>query len=367
MFNFQFQGRGPCQNCPRFHYGYCRDAPRQCWRCNDYNHVERYCPRRRTRWPRDLALPGTRHWCSYHGLDSDPTLRSRVLNALKTSPSCNIYIDGYCIYKGCVEHHFRHEQVRGRPLAERMTRRRSRSPDREQIKRGRSRSPLRRRSPLPIERRLRQASPIRQNRGRSESLPQQQRQSPPRTPLRPRGRSPVFNVSGIAFSQANEARTGMEIFRPSFLQHQSLFASPKQVSEKQQMQQSIKSVVFSNIIKIPSFLVSGDPLCAISGDDLLQETEKDGLNYTQQQQPVLNENGNAQETVELYIEDPHFILGVRKDALEKEILEAYQQSMWEIERQRIADTDYKEPPGPDNVWDQSVAQLRAAKKMLIGY
>lgn len=41
--------------------------------------------------------------------------------------------------------------------------------------------------------------------------------------------------------------------------------------------------------------------------------------------------------------------------------------MWEVELERVADTEYTEAPGPDNVWDQSVAILRAAKKKLVGY
>ncbi|KAF7877269.1 hypothetical protein EAF04_000952 [Stromatinia cepivora] len=373
MVNFQFQIPAPCQNCRRFHYGYCRDAPRQCWRCNDYNHIERYCPRRRTRWPRHQALPGTRQWCDYHGLDSNPALRARVLNALKASQSCNIYIDDDCIYKGCVEHHFRREEVRaGRPLAERMTRRRSRSPGREQIKRGRSRSLIRQRSPSPMERRSRnqrQSSPVRQVRGRSRSPLRQQRQSPPRTPVRPRGRSPVFDTIGVAYTQTNAAGTGMNIFQPSFLQNQGFPVSQKQAPETQHMQQRIRSVALSNTTNLNPFLAPLVPLGTVSANAPRQEIAKDVSIHTvvALQQPVMSESSKIQEIDEIYVEDPHFVLGVREEALEKEILEAYQQRMWEVELERVADTDYKEAPGPDNVWDQSVAILRAAKKKLVGY
>ncbi|CAD6446136.1 ed50dfad-0c2c-4da0-b560-a896beed96fb [Sclerotinia trifoliorum] len=372
MVNFQFQIPVPCQNCRRFHYGYCRDAPRQCWRCNDYNHIERYCPRRRTRWPRGQVLPGTHQWCDYHGLGSDPALRARVLNALKASPSCNIYVDDDCIYKGCIEHHFRREEVRSRPLAERMTRRRSRSPGREQIKRGRSRSPIRQRSPSPMERRSRhqrQASPVRQVLGRSKSPSRQQRQSPQRTAVRPRGRSPVFDTSGVACTQTNAAATGTNIFQPSFLQNQGFAVSQKQASATQHIQQSTIDVASLNTINLNPFLAPPTLLGTVSPNKTRQETAKDVSNHTVVtiQQPVMNPPSQIQDMDEVYVDDPHFVLGVREEALEKEILEAYQQRMWEVELERVADTDYKEAPGPDNVWDQSVAILRAAKKKLVGY
>ncbi|KAG4033184.1 hypothetical protein MFRU_005g01970 [Monilinia fructicola] len=366
MLNFQFHIPTPCQNCRRFHYGYCRDAPRRCWRCNDYNHIERYCPGRRTRWPRGQALPGTRQWCSYYGLDVDPVLRARVLNALKASPSCNIYIDDDCIYKGCVEHHFRREEVRGKSLAQRMTRRRSRG----QIKRGRSRSPLRPRSPLPMERQFRyqrQVSPVRRICGRSGRPLQQQRQSPPCTPFRPRGRSPVFDVSGIIHSETNVSRKGIDAFRPSFLDDKSFPVSPKQVPEKQHILQSTEGVAPSNTIYFRSFMASEIPLRTIPTIVPQQETGDFFGHKAAIQQPISNMVSKAQDTEELYIEDPHFVLGVREGALEKEILEAYQKQMWEIELERVAGTNYTEAPGLNNIWDQSMAQLRAAKKQLVGY
>lgn len=49
------------------------------------------------------------------------------------------------------------------------------------------------------------------------------------------------------------------------------------------------------------------------------------------------------------------------------IIEAYQQRMWEVELERTADTGYAATRGPNNVWDESVAILRAAKKKLVGY
>ncbi|KAF7896969.1 uncharacterized protein EAF01_009372 [Botrytis porri] len=370
MINFQFQVPAPCQNCRRFHYGYCRDAPRQCWRCNDYNHIERYCPRRRTRWPRDQALPGTRQWCDYHGLGTDATLRTKVLNALKACPSCNIYIDDYCIYKGCVEHHFRREEVRGRPLAERMTRRRSRSPKREQVKRGRSRSPIRQKSPPPMERRFRpqrQFSPVRQGRGRSRSPLRQRRQSPPRTPMRPRGRSPVFGVNGAANSQSNTATADFKISQSSYLQNLSLPVNQKQLPE-QNMQQSIGILDTSITTNLNSFPNSQVPSGTVSADPPLQVIEKGGFIHSvvALQQPLPKVPPKRHDT-EVYVEDPYFVLGVGEEALEREILEAYQKRMWEVELERVADTNYAEAPGPDNVWDQSIAVLRAAKKQLVGY
>ncbi|QSZ32215.1 hypothetical protein DSL72_001787 [Monilinia vaccinii-corymbosi] len=298
--------------------------------------------------------------------------RARVLNALKASPSCNIYIDDDCIYKGCVEHHFRREEVRGRPLAQRMTRRRSRSPGREQVKRDRSRSPLCLRSPSPMDRRFRthgQVSPVRQIRGRSRSpLQQQQRQSPRHIPLRPRGRSPVFDVSGVIYSQTNAAKTGIDIFRPSFLKHQSFPASPKKVLEKQHMLQCAEGVASSNAINFDPFVASRVPLGAMPAIAPQQETTKVVFSHSAANQgPISSEVSKAQDTEELYIEDPHFVLGIREGALEKEILDAYQRQMWEVELGRVADRNYTEASGSNNVWDQSVAHLRAAKKQLVGY
>lgn len=245
-----------------------------------------------------------------------------------------------------------------------------RSPGREHTRRGRSRSPLRPSSPPPLERQSgpqRQPSPVHQIRGRSRSLQQQQKQSPPRTLLRPRGRSPVFDVNKFAYSQINVVRTGVDIFRPSFLQRKTFPAGATHTPEKQGMQQSSESLAPTNTNNFHPFVAPRNPLGTISTNTPRQELAR-------------------QSTDEPYIEDPYFVLGVREGAFEKEyvrefdsdlihvialtllrILEAYQRQMWEVELGRVADTGYTVAPGANNVWDQSVAHLRVAKKKLVGY
>ncbi|RAL61841.1 hypothetical protein DID88_002904 [Monilinia fructigena] len=209
----------------------------------------------------------------------------------------------------------------------------------------------------------RQISPVRQIRGRSRSPLQQQRQSPPCTPLRPRGRSPAFNVSGIIYSETNASRKGIDAFQPLFSDNKSFPVGPKQVPEKQHILQGIEGVASSNTIDFHPFKASQIPLRTMPIIAPRQETEKDVFGHKDTiQQPVSNHGFKMQDTGEHYIEDPHFVLGVREGALEKEILEAYQKQMWGIELGRVADTNYTEAPGLYNVWDQSVAQLCTAKK-----
>ena len=136
----------PCTNCLRFHYGICREAPKQCFRCGVVNHIERYCPYdRRVPIMQRGPLPGTARWCELNGLNNDLELKRKVLNALKTSPGCSIWVNERCIHAGN-EHHFTQdesfERGRGRCLANRFTWNRSESPPRERSMK-RSRSPTR--------------------------------------------------------------------------------------------------------------------------------------------------------------------------------------------------------------------------------
>jgi len=125
----------PCMNCPRFHYGTCYEAPKQCHECGGFNHIERYCPsRRRVTISRGEPLPGTRSWCEMWNLDDDPELKKRILNALKTTPSCAIWVNDQCIYRGNETHILNSSVPRGRPLQDRVTRRRSRSPPRDRAR-----------------------------------------------------------------------------------------------------------------------------------------------------------------------------------------------------------------------------------------
>ncbi|PBP24470.1 hypothetical protein BUE80_DR004775 [Diplocarpon rosae] len=120
----------PCPNCIRFHYGECNNEIKQCFECHGFGHLERYCPNRRNniQYIRGQPLAGTRSWCEMHGLDNDPELKKRILNALKTNPGSAIYVKDVCIYVGS-EKHFDGEHVssRGRYLEDRMARDRART------------------------------------------------------------------------------------------------------------------------------------------------------------------------------------------------------------------------------------------------
>jgi hypothetical protein len=135
----------PCTNCLRFHYGVCRERPKQCFQCGEFNHIERYCPhRRRVRVYPYQPLLGTRAWCDQHGLNNNPELKHKILNAIKCSPGCAIWLDGVCIHGGNHLHFSSDYLCRGHPFAGRTIRRRSRSPLRNRSQR-RSSSPLNRR------------------------------------------------------------------------------------------------------------------------------------------------------------------------------------------------------------------------------
>jgi len=159
-------------------------------------------------------LAGTRQWCDMHGLNEDPELKQKILQALKTSPGSAIYVNGICIYRGNDKHFATNEPPRGGRLEDRITRRRSRSlsPDRH---RARSPSPRRERSG-------RAPSPVGYPRGRPPMPPPRYRSRSPfrrqRTPspyYEPeyRQRSPRYakGSSAVVF----EARDGTVENRPS--------------------------------------------------------------------------------------------------------------------------------------------------------
>jgi hypothetical protein len=181
----------PCSNCIRFHYGPCRDPMKQCFLYGGYQHLDHYCPNRRgnIRHTTGEQLAGTRKWCAEHELNNDPRLKARILSTLKTEPGSSIWLDRICIYGGSARHFTRDDQERGRmperPLEERITRARSRSPKMEDRPSPRSRSPLcryeRSRSPeLDYGPQLRR-SPVyeRRSRYRSRSPTLRQRIIPP--------------------------------------------------------------------------------------------------------------------------------------------------------------------------------------------
>lgn len=151
----------PCINCRRFHYGRCFSDVRQCWSCRELGHIQRYCrERKKANAPYGEHLPGSRAWCRALSLDEDPQLRSNIQTTLKEFPGATIYLNDECIYRGVQIYFYRKALPKGpelakrmnRSLASRITRRRSRSPSPLRAYK-RSRSPLGRysRSPSPME------------------------------------------------------------------------------------------------------------------------------------------------------------------------------------------------------------------------
>ncbi|KAM3068443.1 hypothetical protein ACMFMG_009582 [Clarireedia jacksonii] len=284
-----------------------------------------------------------------------------------------------------------------------MTRRRSRSPMRDFGTRGhRSRSPIRRRSSSPDGRRFRPqrlSSPNNAQNGRSRS-PLRQRYSPTQNSARHRGRSPVFFGSNAVVFDANNARR--DIFQPRFgqptlsatpyverqtpnaLQGVNLFrpflqdnapVTPQQTAPTGQGAQSMASIGSSKTMGFGS--ATRAPLVQLFKNATPHNSRSS--NMFEQVQPAQPQNTGPPE---VEVEDPHFVLGVRPQALEAEcvpskcflvcanndrIIEAYQKRMWEVEIERRADVRYTTAPGTNNVWDESVAILRAAKKKLVGY
>jgi hypothetical protein len=205
----------PCTNCLRFHYGICWEAPKQCFQCGGFNHIERYCPRqRRVQVDSGGLLPGTSAWCNKNGLTNDPELKQRVLNAIKTSPGCAIWLDGVCIYGGNQRHFSSDYMPKRRPFDDRTTRYRSRSPPRDRFQ---ERSPLSRnrgsslkKDPFGYDitpqrgqdnqfRRFRSRSPLRRERSSISRLPS------------PKQRSPTYSMTGnTAASRAKDNSHGQK-------------------------------------------------------------------------------------------------------------------------------------------------------------
>jgi hypothetical protein len=199
----------------------------------------------------------------------------------------------------------------------------------------RSRSPIRRRSPSPDSRHFRpqqQSSSNNAQRGRSRSL-LRQRYSPTHTSTRPRGRSPVFFGSNAVVFDANNARRdlpqpkfgqsatpyvepqvpnvlqGVNLFRP-FLQENAPVAQ-QQAAPARQGSQSITSMASSKTMGFGPAI--RPPLAQTSGNAAPQNSgSSNNFGQVQQSQP--------QTTCppEPEVEDPHFVLGVRREALEAE-------------------------------------------------
>lgn len=127
-------------------------------------------------------------------------------------------------------------------------------------------------------------------------------------------------MSGIASDRTNITRTGITVFQPSFLSNQSFPASQKPASENQHTQPTFGSVAPSNTTNLKPFVCFQVSLGAASTNAPRQEIAKNVFNQevVAIQQPPVNEPSNAQDADDVYLEDPHFVLGVRPEALEKE-------------------------------------------------
>jgi hypothetical protein len=328
----------PCTNCLRFHYGVCYDPPKQCYRCGGSSHIERYCPhRRRIQNDPGEPLPGTRAWCDKHGLDHDPELKWKILNAIKTSPGCAIWVNDECIYGGNQQYFVRDDRPRGRPLEERITRRRSRSPLRERFEqrspsplrrydhggydvspprmrrqslydqrrsRFRSRSPIRRRSPSPYYRRSpspyyrRSPSPYYR---RSPSP--YYRRSP--FPYYRRSPSPYYRPKPRPRSQRYTRDSNADFYRPK----DNSPESPKQTSFIPEFHAPLSNVTNINNATEATTLRTENP----TNKRPVSEAQKENESYTLRSSPP-----QAPVREEPHVDDPHFVLGVVQGAGEQE-------------------------------------------------
>lgn len=317
----------PCTNCLRFHYGGCYEAPKQCYECGGFNHIERYCPcKARVTVNRDEPLPGTHAWCNMWNLNDDPELKQKVLAAIKTSPSSAIWVNDECIYRGS-ERHFYAEEVRrgrGRPLEERITRARSRSPPRDRVpewrQRRRSRSPLRRYSPSPYgprspspnhpftyripQRRRRSPSPLR----RYSPLPYRRR----RSPYDPRSPSPfTYNIR-----QRRRRSPSDECRREDWRQPAERIPAQHNMPANAKVPRYFSGPSLSRLRPAEDRAPLGD---IRQGRDRRQSPSITRRAAGNENMP-LSSNGRGRDPApeSAFIEDPEFVLGIRKGADEKE-------------------------------------------------
>jgi hypothetical protein len=319
----------PCTNCLRFHYGPCYEAPKKCFQCGGFNHIERYCPsKQRVRTTRGKPLPGSRRWCEMHGLDNDLELKRKILNALKVSPGSAIWVNDECIYRGKDQNFI--SNSRGRQLEGRISRARSRSPLRKRAPgRTRQRSPLRRyersisRERGQYEAPPRYRSPMYQyeSRIRSRSPTMQQRRSPSpyrATQHRPRPRSPryVRGSNAVIFDPPRDRVSE----NTSHTESRPLVSVVPAV--KFHLPQTQPFPRYVGAPQDSSDIVLGRaPLGQVSNNIPRSDkpvvplpTFSPALSAT----PLTKQPPPRQLPPELHVEDPHFVLGVTKGALEAE-------------------------------------------------
>jgi len=288
----------PCTNCLRFHYGVCYDPPKQCYRCGGSSHIERYCPhKRRIQNDPGEPLPGTRAWCDKHGLDHDPELKRKILNAIKTSPGCAIWVNDVCIYGGNQQHFVRDDRPRGRPLEERITRRRSRSPLRERFEQ-RSPSPSRRYDHWGYDASppgMRRQSVYDQRRSRFRS----------RSPIRRRSPSPYYRPKPRPRSPRYTRDTSDDVYRPK----DNSPGSSKQTSFIPEFHAPLSNVTNINNATEVTTLRTENP----TNERPVPEAQKEIESYTLRSSPP-----QAPVREEPHVDDPHLVLGVVQGAGEQE-------------------------------------------------
>jgi hypothetical protein len=313
----------PCTNCVRFHYGPCRQAPKQCYICGGINHIERYCPNQKhtIHYVQGEPLAGTAMWCEMHGLNGDPELKQRVLEALKTTPGSAIHINGVCIYRGYDKYFLSNDPPRGRTFEERVTHRGPRSLS---SGRGRERSAFRShprdggdKTPSPSRGSPGYRSPVYQTRYHSRSpLRQQSRTPSPYRQQQYRARSPRYATDSNAV--VFEARDGFpESCQPENRRPRNRGPQPSERGRLTPVkfsfpppQQAARSRLLPAFNAPPS---SRTPLGQVSNN--IPKTDQLAFNAPKPAPPLSRPRSDSM-TIE--VDDPYFILGVEKGASEAE-------------------------------------------------
>ncbi|PVH72758.1 hypothetical protein DL98DRAFT_595700 [Cadophora sp. DSE1049] len=391
-----------CTNCVRFHYGRCREPVKQCFECKGYNHIERYCPNRKNQIKRVAGEPlaGTRAWIEMHGLQHDPELKKRVLNALKNNPGIAIYVNDRCIYLG-TEKHFDVDDrpSRGRTLEKRIKRDRERSMSppryRQQSPQGyRGRSPPRDRggpgyygSPR-REQRYRSRSPLNQRR-RTPSPYQLPAHAPgPQPDYRPRSPRYAENSNAVLFeardrdgyedsraenrapraAPGNAVKFNIPPAQPDFSKPDLFNTS----APRGTLQQTSGNTPINDRGPLQARDTNSKAMQGVIKESQSQsqaqafQAFKSAQSQTSSTPQSLSQTGPSN-----FVEDPHFVLGITKGAGRDEqvhtvsIMEAYQQRMAEVEGERRADEGYHDRM-PAHVWEESISILIAAKRQLLG-
>ncbi|KAH6665476.1 hypothetical protein B0J14DRAFT_680578 [Halenospora varia] len=319
-----------------------------------------------------------------HDLHADPALKRQILHALKTAPASAIWVNGVCIYRGHEKVFESREEPRGRPFEQPMARRRSRSPKREEERaRLRSRSPFRGRSP--VERLTYEnsfngfeegelidlCSPVRRSRQRSPSPAKEQfgTPSPVSLPAHKPISPQVATESSAIVCEGRGMNERREIPKVQPFKILSRVPQAKPAPPPYLLLQKV------NIKQSDS--QTRDPLSQITNtnraDNPIKASESQNrgssvaVSESQQvsQQPSLTAPVAEPEPI---VDDPYFVLGIRDGALEPEIVDAYQQKIWEIEIDKMTDGTFTSTDdGTKDPWEESIRILKAAKKQLIGH